>query len=99
MAPPRTSGDASCSKASQARHEVCLAAVARCNQRIAQKTVAADPLDRRSGEKGPKCGIIHTRENRDSGGERRSSRATSFISLAACAYLFHGQAARQSSQP
>jgi hypothetical protein len=82
------------------------------DQHVADEAVAADALDGRAGEQAPEGGIV---EPRQLGEPRRiqlvarlelglrgassSGRACSFVSRAALANLFHGQTARQSSQP
>ena len=59
MAAPRTSGDASSSKASQAGANARSSLLLSSDQHIAQEPVPADALDRRAGEERPEGCIIH----------------------------------------
>src|SRR5690606_23852540 len=97
-AAPRTSGDGSSSRASQAATSEPWpdwpAAIS------ALRTNRSRPI-RFTGEpekKARKAASLSV-SRKESLGARSSSRATSFASLAVRANLFHGQTARQSSQP
>jgi hypothetical protein len=93
----RTSGDAS-RKCPWTTGRRAGSAVASSNQAVADEAVAPDALDRRTGKQGAEAASSSVRSvPRD--GDMRSSRALSFASAQALANLFHGQTARQSSQP
>ncbi len=81
------------------RHERRIAGIAGGDQHIAHEAVAAGALDRRAAKAGAKRGIVE----REQLGERRvvalGSDARAWPRARCCANLFHGQTARQSSQP
>ena len=95
----RTSGEASLELRFHQRHQRRVARIAGGDQHIAQEAVAAGAFDRRAAEARAERGIVEEQQL----GERRvvACRLSrlSFVSRALCANLFHGQTARQSSQP
>ena len=72
--------------------------VADRDQHVAQKTIAADALDRAFREQRAEAGVVEPRQF-DEWRREQASRAASFASRPAWANLFQGQTARQSSQP
>jgi hypothetical protein len=93
---PRREGSASSGSTAAIRPHV--AAVADRVEHVADKAVAADALDRALAEQGAERRIVQPRQLLQ-GRSLQVSRAWKAISLERLANLFHGQAARQSSQP
>ena len=87
------------SKRRQCSIERRVAGIAGGDQHIADEAVAADALDRRAGEEGPEGRHRRAPAVRRAAAPSDRPAPASFISRAAPANLFHGQAARQSSQP
>ena len=75
-----------------------IAGIADRDQHVAHEAVAAGALDRRFREQRAEGRVVEPREIGERGA-RNASRAASFASRPACANLFQGQTARQSSQP
>ena len=80
------------------RSQTGIGAVADGDQHIAQKARMAEALDRTAREQRAKLRVAQPDEFAKRG-LARSARAESFASRVAWANLFHGQTARQSSQP
>ena len=95
----RTSGEASPSSASILRQQARVARVAGGDQHVAQEAVAAGALDRRAGKARAEGARRRARAARRAAGCRSRRARAKRASRAAAANLFHGQTARQSSQP
>ncbi len=96
---PRTSGEASAKSGATASSSAGSPELPAATSDVANEPVAADALNGRAPEAGAECGVIEGEQL----GKRRVGRArrarANFASRAACANLFQGQTARQSSQP
>ena len=78
---------------------VAITAVSRRNQHIAHKLAAANALDRRGGKSCAKCCIIEIKKFGYRWRDQIGPGLQLYLARHFAANLFHGQAARQSSQP
>ena len=99
MAAPRTSGSGSSSSAVAVFSQLRRFRIADRDQHVAHEARAPDALDRRAGKHSAERRIVESRQLRERRRIQDRRAPSASPARATAANLFHGQTARQSSQP